>query len=89
MANRRSDDRDTKAPEQAPAPAAPAPAPDPRWTPLDPVGLKERLSEVRSLLVQAAAVGLAQDVAHLEQYAELERRAREGARGPKNRRRYR
>jgi hypothetical protein len=61
----------------------------PRWKPLDPVGLKERLAEVRALLVQAAAVGLAQDVAHLERYAELERRAKEGARGPEKPRRYR
>ena len=62
---------------------------DPKWKPLDPKGLKERLSHVKALLVQAAAVGLAQDVAKLEQYAELDRRMKEAGRGPKNRRRYR
>jgi hypothetical protein len=61
----------------------------PKWAPLDASGLKERLARVQALLVQAAAVGLAQDVAGLEQYAELERRMREGARGPKSPRRYR
>jgi hypothetical protein len=64
-------------------------APRPQWKPLDPAGLKERLAQVRALLVQAAAVGLAQDVAHLERYTELDRRAKEAKRGPKDRRRYR
>lgn len=62
---------------------------DPRWRPLDPTGLVERLAQVRALLVQAAAVGLAQDVSRLEEYAELERRIREAARGPARPRRYR
>jgi hypothetical protein len=47
------------------------------WKPLDPVGLKARLAEVRALLVQAAAVGLAQDTDRLEKLAELERKLRE------------
>jgi hypothetical protein len=50
---------------------------DPTWKPLDPVGLKQRLAEVRALLVQAAAVGLAQDTERLEKLAELERKLRE------------
>ena len=62
---------------------------DPTWKPLDPSGLKERLAQVRALLVQAAAVGMAQDVSKLEQYAELDRRVKEAARGPKVPRRYR
>lgn len=60
-----------------------------QWKPLDPAGLKQRLAQVRALLVQAAAVGLAQDVTHLERYTELDRRAKEAKRGPKDRRRYR
>jgi hypothetical protein len=51
------------------------------WKPLDPVGLKARLAEVRALLVQAAAVGMAQDTERLEKLAELERRLREPANG--------
>jgi hypothetical protein len=54
--------------------------PDPKpptWKPLDPVGLKERLAQVRALLVQAAAVGLAQDTERVEKLAELERKLRE------------
>ena len=47
------------------------------WKPLDPAGLKARLAEVRALLVQAAAVGLAQDTDRLEKLAELERKLRE------------
>jgi hypothetical protein len=62
---------------------------DAKWTPLDPAGLKQRLAQVRELLIQAAAVGLAQDVTRLEQYTELERRMKEAARGRQDRRRYR
>jgi hypothetical protein len=51
------------------------------WKPLDPVGLKARLAEVRALLVQAAAVGMAQDTERLEKLAELERRLREPVNG--------
>jgi hypothetical protein len=51
--------------------------PDDKWKPLDPVGLKQRLLEVRSLLVQAAAVSLAQDTDRLEKMTELERKLRE------------
>lgn len=50
---------------------------DPSWKSLDPVGLKERLAQVRALLVQAAAVGLAQDTERVEKLAELERKLRE------------
>ena len=53
----------------------------PDWKPLDPVGLKARLAEVRALLVQAAAVGLAQDTDRLEKLAELERKLREHPNG--------
>ena len=59
----------------------------PDWKPLDPAGLKSRLAEVRALLVQAAAVGLAQDTDRLEKLAELERQLREQPNG--NPRRYR
>jgi hypothetical protein len=58
---------------------------DAGWKPLDPVNLKARLAEVRALLVQAAAVGLAQDTERLEKLAELERRLREPASGPPRR----
>jgi hypothetical protein len=58
---------------------------DAAWTPLDPVNLKARLAEVRALLVQAAAVGLAQDTERLEKLAELDRRLREPASGPPRR----
>ncbi|HSR97004.1 MAG TPA: hypothetical protein VLM79_08150 [Kofleriaceae bacterium] len=57
----------------------------PDWKPLDPVGLKARLAEVRALLVQAAAVGLAQDTDRLEKLAELERKLRETPHGPTRR----
>ncbi len=53
----------------------------PDWKPLDPIGLKARLAEVKALLVQAAAVGLAQDTERLEKLAELERRLREAPHG--------
>ena len=53
----------------------------PDWKPLDPVKLRARLAEVRALLVQAAAIGLAQDTERLEQLTELERRLREPANG--------
>ncbi len=62
---------------------------DPSWKPLDPSTLQERLREVKTLLEQAAAVGLAQDVDRLKKLTELERRAREEARGLEPRRRYR
>ena len=57
------------------------------WKPLDPAGFKARLAEVRALLVQAAAVGLAQDTDRLEKLSELERKLREQPNG--NPRRYR
>jgi hypothetical protein len=61
----------------------------PSWKPLDPAALRRRLEEVKALLVQAAAVGLAQDRSRLERMVELERRVREEARGRPGRRRYR
>ena len=60
---------------------------DRNWKPLDPVNLKARLAEVHALLVQAAAVGLAQDTERLEKLAELERRLREPPDGYAPRRR--
>lgn len=60
---------------------------DANWKPLDPVNLKARLAEVHALLVQAAAVGLAQDTERLEKLAELERRLREPPDGHPRRRR--
>lgn len=54
---------------------------DSQWKPLDPAGLKQRLAQVRALLVQAAAVGMTQDAERLEQLAELERRLREPPNG--------
>ena len=58
---------------------------DPTWKPLDPAGLKARLAQVRALLVQAAAVGMAQDAENLEKLADLERRLREQPNGPSRR----
>lgn len=55
------------------------------WKPLDPVNLKARLAEVHALLVQAAAIGLAQDTEKLEKLAELERRLRESTNAPPRR----
>ena len=62
---------------------------DPSWKPLDPSALRKRFEQVKALLVQAAAGGLAQDAARLERLAELEKRTREDARGRPHRRRYR
>lgn len=62
---------------------------DPTWLPLDPSALRERLEEVKALLLQAAAVGAVQDAARLEKMIELEQRTREDARGRPHRRRYR
>ncbi len=58
---------------------------DSTWKPLDPVNFKARLAEVRALLVQAAAVGLAQDTERVEKLAELERRLRESTNAPPRR----
>jgi hypothetical protein len=66
-----------------------APDKDEGWTPLDATGLRERLQEVKALLLQAAAVGVAQDADRLEKLMELERHTREDARGRPHRRRYR
>jgi hypothetical protein len=62
---------------------------DPRggWRPLDFSAMSRRLQEVKNLLRQAAAVGLAQDVARLEALADISRRG--GEHGDAQRRRYR
>ena len=57
------------------------------WQDLKLTGIRRRLTEVRNLLRQAAAVGLAQDVARMETLAELHEQGKPG--GDKNRRRYR
>lgn len=43
----------------------------PTWKPFDPSGLRKRLERVRVLLLQAQAVGLAQDTERLTQIAQL------------------
>lgn len=58
-----------------------------KWQPVTMSALRARLAEVRDLLQQAAAVGLAQDVARLDTLAELERRG--GERADAKPRRYR
>ena len=50
---------------------------DSGWKPLDPKQLKARLAEVHALLVQAAAVGMAEDAERLEKLSELERSLRD------------
>ena len=57
------------------------------WQQLEIAGIRERLVEVRNLLRQAAAVGLAQDVSRLETLADLHEQGKPD--GNKNRRRYR
>jgi hypothetical protein len=64
-----------------------APENEPAWRPMDASNLRARLAEVRALLVQAAAVGMAQDTERMEKLAELERKLREPANG--HNRRYR
>jgi hypothetical protein len=59
------------------------------WKPLDPSVLQARLAEVKALLEQAAAVGLAQDAQKMEKLTELAIHQREEARGPKSTKRYR
>jgi len=61
----------------------------PTWKPIDPSGLRSRLEQVKALLRQAAAVGLAQDAARLERMAQLAKSTEEDARGRPHRRRYR
>ena len=61
----------------------------PDWSPLDASVLRERLEEVKALLLQAAAVGVAQDAERLEKMMELEQRTREDSRGRPHRRRFR
>lgn len=62
---------------------------DPNWKPFDLAGLRQRLVEVKSLLEQAAAVGMAQDVGRLDAIAEAERVRKTETSGPNGRRRYR
>jgi hypothetical protein len=57
------------------------------WERLRAEGLRERLSHIRNLLQQAAAVGLAQDVSRLETLAHLHHSGT--PHGPNDRRRYR
>jgi hypothetical protein len=57
------------------------------WDRLRLDGIRDRLAEIRNLLRQAAAVGLAQDVARLETLAELHKT--EDNHAHTNRRRYR
>lgn len=59
------------------------------WQPLGFEGLKARLLEAKRLLEQAAAVGLAQDVARLQALAEAERDRERDKRGRPDQRRYR
>lgn len=48
-------------------------SPPSSWKPFDPSGLRDRLQQVRALLIQAAAVGLAQDTERVARIAELGR----------------
>ncbi|HTV21061.1 MAG TPA: hypothetical protein VMG12_20390 [Polyangiaceae bacterium] len=62
---------------------------DPNWKPFDLAGLRQRLVDVKSLLEQAAAVGMAHDVERLDAIAEAERVRKTEASGTNGRRRYR
>ena len=62
---------------------------EPTWTALDFAAVRAKLVEARELLRQAAAVGVAQDVAKLESLKELELHRQEQARRGPRRRRYR
>lgn len=62
---------------------------DPKWEPFDLDGLRARLVEVKELLEQAAAAGLAQDLDRLEALTKLADARREDGHGPDGRRRYR
>jgi hypothetical protein len=70
---------DEKKPDEA--------APD--WAPLELDSLRARLVEVRDLLQQAAAAGLAQDLDKLEAITKLAQERREEIHGTHGRRRYR
>lgn len=59
----------------------------PQWQGLKLTTVRKRLAEVSGLLRQAAAVGLAQDLARMETLTELTERRQKG--GDANRRRYR
>lgn len=61
----------------------------PTWKPVDLGGTRKRLAEVKRLLEQAAAVGLAQDVARIEAIVELENTRTGASDARKGRRRYR
>lgn len=60
---------------------------EPQWQGLKLTAVRKRLAEVSGLLRQAAAVGLAQDVARMETLTELTEQGHK--RGDANRRRYR
>jgi len=66
-----------------------APPADPRWGSFDLDGLRSRLVEIKDLLEQAAAVGIAQDADRLEALTRLAQRSREDGNAPPGRRRYR
>ncbi len=70
-------------------PHTPAPAGAPEWSTLDLEGLRGRLVEIKDLLEQAAAVGLAQDADRLEAMAKIAARSRENGNAHHGRRRYR
>ncbi len=59
------------------------------WKPLDPSVLQARLREVKRLLEQAAAVGMAQDLQKLEKVADLAHKQQKEKRGPAPTKRYR
>ncbi len=61
----------------------------PEWRSFDLETLRARLVEIKDLLEQAAAVGLAQDADRLEALTRLAQRSREEAHGTPGRRRYR
>lgn len=61
--------------------------PQAEWQTLKLPAMRDRLAEVRDLLRQAAAVGLAQDVARLEAFQDVQKGG--GEHGKPQRRRYR
>jgi hypothetical protein len=62
---------------------------DPSWQPLRFGGLRDRLATIKKILEQAAAVGLATDVARLESAAEEAHQREREQRAQPQRRRYR
>jgi hypothetical protein len=62
---------------------------DPKWEPFNLDELRARLVEVRDLLQQAAAAGVAQDLDRVEALTKLAQERREEGHAPHGRRRYR